>query len=266
MMTLKDLNIFKMEASGHQLPLPMLVASRIGLLIRDHTLAPGTRLPSEPELAGAMQVSRSTLRAAMASLQQDGLVVRRRGIGTFVSPTPFIANRLGVNTGLTDLIRSLGLVPACAEISVAACPTTPALAQTLGAGAETQVLEVQRVRSADGKRVSFSKDWLPITVLELSQPCMTPEELERLLAREISLYSVLERDMGVRIHHGSAELSPILAGAVLAKKLQVPARSPLMRIRETHFDTSGSAAMVSDECFAPDFATFVVYRRGPHAV
>lgn len=64
--------------------------ARLGTAIRVGVLAPGTRLPPERELADQLSISRSTLRAAITTLVQSGLLasVRGRGGGTFVSAEP----------------------------------------------------------------------------------------------------------------------------------------------------------------------------------
>src|SRR5436190_4134018 len=74
-------------------------------------VVPGRRLPPEPELAGELGVSRPTLREALRSLEDEGVVTRSRGTGTFVSHRPRLRNNLDVNFGVTDAIRQAGMTP-----------------------------------------------------------------------------------------------------------------------------------------------------------
>ena len=69
-------------------------------------LPAGARLPSEPELAAELQVSRATLREALRAMELEGLLRRRQGSGTFVAEHPRMANSLDVNFGVTDAIRA----------------------------------------------------------------------------------------------------------------------------------------------------------------
>ena len=75
---------------------------RLGTAIRLGLLSPGTRLPSERELAGELEISRSTLRQALTALIQSGLLLslRGRGGGTFVVESPPLAE------GFTERLES----------------------------------------------------------------------------------------------------------------------------------------------------------------
>lgn len=65
-------------------PLPELIESKLRALIRRGVFSPGDRLPTEPELAGRMEVARSSLRTALQRLQLQGVVEVKRGRGWFV--------------------------------------------------------------------------------------------------------------------------------------------------------------------------------------
>jgi GntR family transcriptional regulator len=91
--------------------LPALVRDEMAARISSGEWRPGQRLPSEPELAASFGVSRSTLREALRSLEEDGFLTRARRAGTFVTHRPRLLNNLDVNFGVTDLIRSMGLRP-----------------------------------------------------------------------------------------------------------------------------------------------------------
>src|SRR3954449_4107968 len=75
---------------------------RLGTAIRLGLLQPGSRLPPERELADELQISRSTLRQALTTLEQSGHLIQRRGRtgGTFVASEPPLAQAGG--EGLSD--------------------------------------------------------------------------------------------------------------------------------------------------------------------
>ena len=77
--------------------------------IEEGRLQAGARLPSEPELAAELGVSRATLREALRSLEGEGLLRRTWGSGTFVVDSPRVANSLDLNFGVTDAIRAAGM-------------------------------------------------------------------------------------------------------------------------------------------------------------
>jgi GntR family transcriptional regulator len=71
----------------------------------------GARLPSEPDLAQDLGVSRSSLRAAIALLEEDGLLRRLHGSGTYVTHKPLLRNDLSRNFSVSAMIAATGLEP-----------------------------------------------------------------------------------------------------------------------------------------------------------
>src|SRR5205085_5236116 len=124
-------------------------------------LAPSVQLPTEPALSRAMHVSRSTLRAALDSLAREGVVVRKRGVGTFVSEQPLAANNLNLNWGVTEVIRATGATPGTTDLLVSRETADQRVAQHLGLPVGADLIVVERVRLADTRRVVFSQDFFP---------------------------------------------------------------------------------------------------------
>jgi len=90
-------------------PLPLIARDKIEELIQNKTLAPGDRLPKETKLAQMLGVSRITVREALRLLEEDGIITRRQGRGTFVrSSDLIIRNPLEVNISVTEVIESKG--------------------------------------------------------------------------------------------------------------------------------------------------------------
>ena len=76
--------------------------------IKGGTFRPGSQLPTEAELCAMLGVSRTVVREALRVLEDDGLVARRHGVGTFVRNQPIVKN-LNFNFGITEMIESAGL-------------------------------------------------------------------------------------------------------------------------------------------------------------
>src|SRR5205809_5358983 len=85
------------------------VRQELAARIEGGRLQAGARLPSEPELAAELGVSRATLREALRSLETEGLLRRMWGSGTFVAETSRVANSLDLNFGVTDAIEAAGM-------------------------------------------------------------------------------------------------------------------------------------------------------------
>ena len=131
---------------------------------------PGDRLPSEPELARLRTVSRSSMRAAITLLEEEGFVSRKHGSGTYVTHRPLLVSDLGRNFGVSALIEMTGLTPGTVEETARAEPAPAAVAEALGVAVGEPVSALRRVRTADGRRVVDSSDWCRIEHLG-------PEEL-----------------------------------------------------------------------------------------
>jgi DNA-binding GntR family transcriptional regulator len=124
-------------------------------------LAAGTRLPSEPELAAEFGVSRATLREALRALEGQGLVRRLWGSGTYVADRTRVANSLDLNFGVSDAIRAAGMQAGTEQGRHRIGPASASEAERLGLEPGRDVLVIERVRTADGRPVVFSRDIMP---------------------------------------------------------------------------------------------------------
>src|SRR6476661_6448755 len=103
---------------------------------------PGAQLPPEPQLAGELGVSRPTLREALRSLEDEGVVTRSRGAGTFLSHRPRLRN----NFGVSDAIRQAGMEPGQRNAVTSIVRVPDDERERLGLGADEQVVVVERIR------------------------------------------------------------------------------------------------------------------------
>lgn len=219
-------------------------------------LPAGARLPSEPELATEMGVSRATLRDALRILEDDGLVRRMQGSGTFVTPRLRVSNSLDVNFGVTDAIRAAGMRAGISGGRQWIEPAGVSEAERLNVDPAEDVLVVERLRTADDKPVVLSRDVLPHKVVD-----GYPHIVEHMLTE--SIYAVLERDLGIVIHHGVASFRPVQADRSLASRLDVPRAALLLYLWQVDYAESGEPMLSSHEYHLADAFDFSVVRRGP---
>ncbi len=144
-------------------PARLSLRHRIAEHLRERLLAgefaPGARLPSEPDLARSLGVSRSSLRSGIALLEEDGLLRRRHGSGTYVTDKPLLRNDLSRNFSVSTMIAATGVRAGTllARAGREAAPAEVAAAFGISAGFPLSVL--RRVRTADGRRVVDTTDW-----------------------------------------------------------------------------------------------------------
>jgi GntR family transcriptional regulator len=232
-------------------------SARERLLARLAALRPGDRLPAEPDLAAELDMSRPTLREALQTAEDSGLVVRRPGLGTVKTHRPSLANDLSINTGVTDLIRAHGLEPGTRDLSVDLRLASEDEARRLGLARPVRVWVIDRVRTADGMPVIASLDVTPEDVFRREE--LTLDALEHR-----SVYGYLS-DKDLAVHHGVASIHPLAAGVDLARTLGVKEGTLLLQLVQVDYDVSGRPVLLSCEHHLPDAFEFTVSRRGPAA-
>ena len=220
---------------------------------------PGAQLPGEPDLAEAMGVSRATLRAALKNLEAEGMILRRPGVGTFVSRLPILQNNLNVNSSVADAIRAMGLTPGLAYLDVRIEAADELAADRLQLEAGAPLVAVERVRTADDAPVVYSLDYFDQRLLERSTP-LSLEHLVHQLEVEESIYRFFEDELNVRVAGGVARVKPVLAHDMLARRLLVAAGSPLLYLEQVDHDWEQKPLLLSQEYHVPDLCTFTIHR------
>ncbi len=229
-----------------------VLAARIG----SGQAPPGTKLPPEPDLAEEFGVSRATLREALRSLEEDGFITRARGVGTFVTHRPRLINNLDVNFAVTDAIRAAGGNPGTESLRVETAPATPDQAERLALSPGEEVVVIRRVRTADRRRVVYSVDVLPRTLVGPDLGV-----LDQLM--EISIYELLERELGITVHHAVTSFRPEKADRLAASMLLVIRGAILMHLIQVDFHEDGRPVQYSNEYHLADAFDFTVVRKGP---
>jgi GntR family transcriptional regulator len=223
--------------------------------IDEGKLRPGQRLPSEPNLAASMGISRATLREALRSLEEDGFVRRIQGAGTFITHRRRLKNNLDTNFGVTDLIRSMGRRPGTEGLTVGRHTASEEEVGLLGLEPGSGVLRLERIRTADGEPVVFSVDVVAESVI--------PGGLSLDRLGRGSIYTLLEERCGVSVRQGVASIRPANADRDLAAKLAVPEGTLLLYLLQVDYDTEGRPVLLSHEHHVADAFEITVVRRGP---
>lgn len=219
------------------------------------TYRPGSQLPTEAELCEMLGVSRTVVREALRVLEDDGLVARRHGIGTFVRNHPILKN-LNFNFGITEMIESAGLKAGASHLAIQTEAADQEKADQLHVPTGTPLITVERVRTADGRPVVYSLD--TITEALLKRAGFDPQ-----LLRTESIYNILQTSLGEVIEYGVARLLPVAAPGHVAEKLHLPPNALTLYIVQTDYTSGDEPLVYSCEYHLPDAFDFVVWRRGP---
>ncbi|HUE98516.1 MAG TPA: GntR family transcriptional regulator [Anaerolineales bacterium] len=219
------------------------------------TFRPGSQLPTEAELCEMLSVSRTVVREALRVLEDDGLVVRRHGVGTFVRNQPILKN-LNFNFGITEMIESAGLKAGASHLGLQRGIADKEKAEQLRVEPGTPLITVERVRTADGYPVVYSLDTLTESLIQRAG--FDPQ----LLLTE-SIYNLLQTSLGPVIEYGVARLLPVTAPRHVVEKLQLPPNALALYIVQTDYSSSDEPLVYSCEYHLPDAFDFIVWRRGP---
>ncbi len=222
--------------------------------ITDGTFRPGSQLPTEAELCEMLGVSRTVVREALRVLEEEGLVARRHGVGTFVRNHPILKN-LNFNFGITEMIESAGLKPGTSHFVIHKEPADEEKAEQLRVDLGVPLITIERVRTADGRPVVYSLDTLSEALIQRAD-----FDLQRL--RTESIYSILQTSIGQAIEYGMARLRPVAAPHHVAEKLHLPPIALTLYIVQTDYSSGDTPVVYSCEYHLPDAFDFLVWRRG----
>ena len=143
------------------IPLYSQLVSIVKRNITAGTLGPGELLPSEAELCKTFNVSRSTVRQAIGSLETEGLVVRKQGRGTFVAE-PKMRRKTENVYSFTSEISSMGLTPSSTLVEFEVMEPTPDITRVLELSTQdTAVYRFTRIRNVDGEPLILETSFYP---------------------------------------------------------------------------------------------------------
>jgi GntR family transcriptional regulator len=216
------------------------------------TYAPNEKLPSEPEFARRYGISRPTLREILSGLERDGLIRRVHGVGTFVTPKQTrVHSVLDLDMGVTEAVRAAGANLNVEVVESRIGPVREWISTALELPKHAEAFRVERVIRVDGNPAAHGFDVIPVHILDAAG---NPEYDGG------SIYQFLESQCGVHLVGGIAEISPVAATARMAKMLDCPRNSPLLRLEQTERSAAGQPVLLSQEHYAPGVFSLTVQR------
>ena len=202
----------------------------------------GQALPSERDLADQLDVSRVTVRKAIAGLVDEGLLTQRRGAGTYV--TDRIVKSFSRLTGFTDDLRARGLQPRVEFLDRASGEVTPEEAMALSLSPGARVIRLRRLRFAAERPLALENTVVPESILK------HPD------AVRLSLYDALE-EIGCRPTRALQRLRAVALDAAQAHLLHLPVGSPALAIERRAFLEDGRAVEFTNSLYRGDAYDFV---------
>ena len=214
--------------------------------IEEGAYAEGDRIPSEQELCATYDASRITVRRAISDLCTNGYLVKRQGVGTFVSRPRIFRElrRSGHSKTFTDICRDNGARAGARLLERRIVPAREDERTFLGLGEKDLLLYVHRLRTADDVPVYEENVFLPY------------EEFAGLMGAsldDVSLFDTIETVSGRRpVRNARLTLEAVAATPEQAGRLRVPTGAPLLYMNGYFEDRDGRPVAIGRQYYAFD--------------
>lgn len=210
-------------------------------MIDDGTLAPGDPLPSEAELCAQFDTSRGPVRQAVANLRGMGLISSGRGRRSLVLEAPK-TNSFNALISASALVAEAGQTPGEKIIRVAREPAGEKIAVALNLKVNDPVVEIVRVRTANG---------VPVLIERLVFPLRFGERFLALTPESEPVHDQLF-DAGVVIDNASRTAQVDRATATHAELLKIPEGDPVWRLEMRGFTFQGEPVEYAENIYRGD--------------
>ena len=224
------------------------IQGAIRKVIEAGELRPGDLVTSERELAKIHDVSLMTARHALASLETEGVVERRRGVGTFVAAPKIHFNKL---MSYTEQMGSRSLTAGSKILFAKVIDNEEEATARLALAPKSRVLKLERLRHAAGEPFALETCYLSAARFGGLQSAQLHKE---------SLFATLERDFEVELGYSDEEVDATTADPRTAELLGVPKRDALLRIRQVIYSTKGVVILYVLGLYRSDRHNLVIRR------
>jgi GntR family transcriptional regulator len=211
---------------GSPVPLYYQLAQQLEAAIEHGALAPGNLLGNEIDLSTRLGLSRPTVRQAIQSLVDKGLLVRRRGVGTQVVHSQ-VKRPLELSS-LYDDLEAAGQGPSTRVVRNEREPAAPEVAAALGIAEGSEVIVLERLRLTHGQPVALLVNYLPANLLDLDTGRLESTGLYRMM-----------RAAGITLHSARQTVGARSATAEEAGRLDEKEGAALLTMQRTAYDDTG---------------------------
>jgi GntR family transcriptional regulator len=230
-------------------PLYAQVRTELGESLRRYRA--GDRLPSEPELAASYGVSRPTIRDVLRALENEGMVRRVHGVGTFVNASPTkVSSAIDADLGVTEAVQAAQRTLGVQVLSIRRSPAPAEVAERLDLATGENLLWIERLIRADDRPAALAIDAIPDGIaISAAHPY-----------EDGSVYRFLERECGLKLRGGLARITAVSADRRIARLLRVANGAALLRLEQVERATGDVACLYSLEHYVPSVFDLTVRR------
>lgn len=234
-------------------PLYIQVKDKLLSMIEAKELRFGEKLPSEPDLAKMFGVSRSTVREAIRVMAQEGAVIVRHGLGTFVAGSPVhVRSDLGGLKSITSAIKQRGWTPGTTSAEMHEDVADNELAEKLQIAESATIICIKRIRTADSTPVFYS---IHKVVKETAGEKILNWNMDG------SFLEFLKSQCGINILYAVSTVLPVEKPQIITSKLQIDPATPILLLDQIHYDVTNKPIFRSYDYYRTDIFEFNIVRR-----
>ncbi|MFZ3576662.1 GntR family transcriptional regulator [Virgibacillus sp. DJP39] len=208
------------------------------------------KLPSEFQLSKELGVSRATLREALRILEEDNVVTRKHGVGTFVNPKPIFSSGIEELNSVTSMILNSGRNPGSQYLSTELIEPMEEDRIKFSSPELQTIAQIERVRTADNEPVVFCIDKIPEGLIPLER-----------VQEEDSIFKLLEEYSHKRIAYAVTFIEPVGYQERVYKILNCNPEQSLLLLKQMHYTAEDEAVLYSANYFRSDVFSFHVLRK-----
>lgn len=209
------------------------------------------KLPSEFELAKTLGVSRATLREALRLLEEENVIIRRHGVGTFVNSRPVFTTGIEQLSSVSSMIRSAGMEPGTIYLSSMLSLASEEDINRFQCEEGTSIISMERVRTANGEPVVYCIDKVPEEYL--------PSDF--LVREEGSIFNALEESGEIHVSHAITFIDPVGYHEIASPTLNCEPETSMLVLKQLHYDENDRVVLYSKNYFRADKFSFHVVRK-----
>lgn len=232
-------------------PLYVQLMDELEASIRNGVYKPGDKIMTEAEMAREYGVSLITVRKAVGSLMEKGLVVRKQGKGTFVTKPKYSRNMKKLQS-FTEMCEQMGVKPGARVLENRLTAADKKVADRLGIEPGSNVVYISRLRLADGEPVQVEKSYFPLKYAFLLE-----EDLN-----DGSMFECLKEKAGAKVASSEKMIELCRATAEEAALMDVKKGDYLLFVKSTAYDENGEPMYAGIQLINGDRFSLYVYESG----
>jgi len=227
-----------MDFSVSKAPLYISVKNSILKAIQSGEFVKNNQLPTEKILSENFKVSRATIRSALQSLEDDKVIKKQQGVGTFLTHENFLIKmRIDKIKGFYQLIRDIGYEPSIRKETLTQKPVNKKISKILKVSLKEEIYILGRTFYGDSEPVILVKEYIPQSIL-----------VENPVAGKIpeSIFELADIFCQERIEYSISEIIPKLVTNHISEAMGLAKKTPVLKLEETHFSNKDKPLIFSE--------------------